>query len=567
MKKLYFLFFTLFGILGFSQTFYSENMGTPGGTTAITSYTGWQNSSPIVYSGSGDVRTSTASSGYSGASGGGNVFLNAPGENFQIDGLDTSSYLSADLELSFGLVTSPITNQVVLEYSTDGSTWNPITYTANTSTAWTLVTIGGGQIPSSSSLSLRFTNNTSASEQIRIDDVKLSNVSSSCALSLGATVVNCNASTLALDSYSVTIPFTGGSTATYVITTSGTVSGDNPSSVAAGDIIVTFTEGTSYAVNITGGTCNLDVTGSSPECKPVNSLPFYEPFDYTVSNSLGLEQKWTNVNSGDDIIVAAGSLSYSPLSNAGNSVTFVGSGIDCFSPFTTTNSGTVYAAFMVSVTDLSAVTDGNSTYFAILTGTASNSFKARVFFKRNGAGYQLGLDTTATTTNYDSTVRNVGDVVYVIVGYDFSTFALNAWINPNTSTFSTTDTPTLTLDLTATPISELGGFLLRQDNNNTPTIVFDELNISTTTAFLGTKSFNAIDGLKVYPNPVSGNTLYLESKANATKQVQVYDVLGKQVINTTVNNNSLNVANLNAGVYIVKITEEGKTATRKLVVK
>lgn len=84
---------------------------------------------------------------------------------------------------------------------------------------------------------------------------------------------------------------------------------------------------------------------------------------------------------------------------------------------------------------------------------------------------------------------------------------------------------------------------------------------------LSIDNFNAIDGLKVYPNPVSGNTLYLESTTNASKQVQVYDVLGKQVINTTVNNNSLNVANLNAGVYIVKITEEGKTATRKLVVK
>ena len=70
--------------------------------------------------------------GYTGASAGGNVFLNASGEYFQIDGLNTSSYLTADLELSFGLLTSPTTNQVVLEYSTDGSTWNGITYTANT---------------------------------------------------------------------------------------------------------------------------------------------------------------------------------------------------------------------------------------------------------------------------------------------------------------------------------------------------------------------------------------------------------------------------------------------------
>ncbi len=567
MKKLYFLLFTLTSILGFSQTFYSENMGTPSGTTALTSYTGWENSSPITYSGIGDVRTSSASNGYTGASAGGNVFLNASGEYFQIDGLNTSSYLTADLELSFGLLTSPTTNQVVLEYSTDGSTWNGITYTANTTTAWTLVTVGGGQIPSSTTLSLRFTNNTSASDQIRIDDIKLSNVSSTCSLSLGSPVANCNSSTLALDDYSVTIPFTGGSTATYVITTSGTVSGDNPSSIAAGDIIVTFTEGSNYAINITGGTCNLDITGNSPECKPINTLPYYEPFDYTVLNSLGLEQMWTNVNSGDDITVASGSLSYSTLSNAGNSVTFVGSGIDCFSPFTTTTTGTIYAGFMVSVTDLNTVTDGNSTYFAVLTGTASNSYKARVFFKRNGTQYQLGLDTTSTTSNYDATLYNVGDIVYVIVAYDFDTFALKGWINPNIATFTPADTPTISLDLTSTPISEFGGFLLRQDNNNTPTIIFDELNISATTTFLSTKSFNTVDGLTMYPNPVSGNTLYINTTANAVKQVQVYDVLGKQVINTTVANNSLNVANLNSGVYIVKITEEGKTATRKLIVR
>ncbi|HRB70491.1 MAG TPA: T9SS type A sorting domain-containing protein [Flavobacterium sp.] len=79
---------------------------------------------------------------------------------------------------------------------------------------------------------------------------------------------------------------------------------------------------------------------------------------------------------------------------------------------------------------------------------------------------------------------------------------------------------------------------------------------------------NAIAGLKVYPNPVSGNNFYISSDASAIKSVAVYDVLGKQVINTQVENEAaINVSNLNAGVYIVKITEEGKTATRKLVIK
>ncbi|QYJ69309.1 T9SS type A sorting domain-containing protein [Flavobacterium litorale] len=84
---------------------------------------------------------------------------------------------------------------------------------------------------------------------------------------------------------------------------------------------------------------------------------------------------------------------------------------------------------------------------------------------------------------------------------------------------------------------------------------------------LSTTSFDAIAGLTMYPNPLSGNILNITSATNATKAVAIYDVLGKQVINTTVANQTVNVANLTTGVYIVKITEEGKTATRKLVVK
>ncbi|WP_445455911.1 T9SS type A sorting domain-containing protein [Flavobacterium sp. HNIBRBA15423] len=84
---------------------------------------------------------------------------------------------------------------------------------------------------------------------------------------------------------------------------------------------------------------------------------------------------------------------------------------------------------------------------------------------------------------------------------------------------------------------------------------------------LSTKSFNAIDGLTMYPNPLSGNTLNFSSTANNTMTVQIFDILGKEVAKGNVVNNTFNTGNLNAGIYIVKVTEEGKTATRKLVVK
>jgi len=71
----------------------------------------------------------------------------------------------------------------------------------------------------------------------------------------------------------------------------------------------------------------------------------------------------------------------------------------------------------------------------------------------------------------------------------------------------------------------------------------------------------------MYPNPVSNGTLFIETSANAEKTVTVFNVLGKQVLNTTTTNNTINVASLHTGVYIVNITEEGKTASRKLVIK
>ncbi len=76
-----------------------------------------------------------------------------------------------------------------------------------------------------------------------------------------------------------------------------------------------------------------------------------------------------------------------------------------------------------------------------------------------------------------------------------------------------------------------------------------------------------IAGLEIYPNPVSKGVFYVNTTANETKNVVVVDLLGKQVLNTTTSGNEINVSKLNAGVYIVKVTEEGKTATRKLVIQ
>lgn len=89
---------------------------------------------------------------------------------------------------------------------------------------------------------------------------------------------------------------------------------------------------------------------------------------------------------------------------------------------------------------------------------------------------------------------------------------------------------------------------------------------SLTDLTLASQNFE-ISGLKVYPNPVANGTLFIETAANAEKTVAIFDVLGKQVFNTTTAESAINVSGLNAGVYVVRITEEGKTASSKLVIK
>jgi hypothetical protein len=78
---------------------------------------------------------------------------------------------------------------------------------------------------------------------------------------------------------------------------------------------------------------------------------------------------------------------------------------------------------------------------------------------------------------------------------------------------------------------------------------------------------NQISGLSVYPNPVSKGTLYITSNSSNSKTVSVYDILGKQVLNAKTSNNAVNVSSLKGGAYIVKITEDGKTDTRKLIIE
>lgn len=76
-----------------------------------------------------------------------------------------------------------------------------------------------------------------------------------------------------------------------------------------------------------------------------------------------------------------------------------------------------------------------------------------------------------------------------------------------------------------------------------------------------------IEGLSIYPNPVSNGKLYITTKNNLTKSIEIFDILGKRIVSTSLFGEELNISKLSPGVYIIKIEENSITATRKLVVR
>ncbi|PHK34988.1 secretion protein, partial [Nostoc linckia z16] len=74
-------------------------------------------------------------------------------------------------------------------------------------------------------------------------------------------------------------------------------------------------------------------------------------------------------------------------------------------------------------------------------------------------------------------------------------------------------------------------------------------------------------GLNIYPNPVSTGRIFITSKSSLNKDVEIYDVLGKKILQASISAKELNITSLTPGVYIIKVKEGDASATRKLIVK
>ncbi len=69
----------------------------------------------------------------------------------------------------------------------------------------------------------------------------------------------------------------------------------------------------------------------------------------------------------------------------------------------------------------------------------------------------------------------------------------------------------------------------------------------------------------LFPNPATTGFVIIKSKIEGDKKITVFDVLGKEVINTTITDNRLNISTLTSGVYFIKISQGVASTIKKLV--
>jgi hypothetical protein len=160
---------------------YNETIGSYSGSISVAAYTGWSTPSAgySISGGSVSITNSVIASDYPGASGGAPVRISS-NSTWVISNINTTAY--SNIKLSFGIHKSnklESGSELVIEVSTDGITYTPLTWTFlptgnGTGNSWFYRTGGidvTGTIPSTPNLRLRFRN--TGAPNYDIDDVQL----------------------------------------------------------------------------------------------------------------------------------------------------------------------------------------------------------------------------------------------------------------------------------------------------------------------------------------------------------------------------------------------------------
>lgn len=78
---------------------------------------------------------------------------------------------------------------------------------------------------------------------------------------------------------------------------------------------------------------------------------------------------------------------------------------------------------------------------------------------------------------------------------------------------------------------------------------------------------NLLKDFKLFPNPTALGYVKISNQSNTPMRVNVFDVLGKMVLSSSVSNNKLDVSGLNTGLYLIRVSLNDAAITKKLVIQ
>jgi hypothetical protein len=228
------------------------------------------------------------------------------------------------------------------------------------------------------------------------------------------------------------------------------------------------------------------------------TVPLYEPFNYPAGDPLvgktinGGTWTQTGANASSPVTIQASSLTYAglPASQGGSIQLINGSGAqDPGLDITTQTAGSVYASFILNVTNAGSVASGDYIFQFSSAGTGATDYHARLFVQPGSTAdnFKLGLRFYSSDTILTSEDYPVNTPVLVVVAYNINASTADdtasLWVNP---TLGQTSAPTA-IGTTAAGVADLANGVarvnFRQGTASTAQVVLvDELRVSTSWA-------------------------------------------------------------------------------------
>ncbi|TDD74201.1 endonuclease [Flavobacterium caseinilyticum] len=172
-------------------------------------------------------------------------------------------------------------------------------------------------------------------------------------------------------------------------------------------------------------------------------------------------------------------------------------------------------------------------------------------------------NATLTSTAVANGIKDLTVTTQLVFSGTAGSFKLNVnGIEVGTIPYSATATTT-----TISGINVTGNVIISITGNSTSSnrVKFDDLSWTCATS-LGIDELDA-SRFEIYPNPSNGNVKINFENSDEKYSVQVFSILGQKVFEKEyTNSSSAAVDNLQSGVYLIKITNDAKSVTKKIIV-